>query len=91
MSTQLQTTVMPGRPEPVKDIVYVLYYRVSSRPVPDVKHFVMRTTDMRAVMERTQSYCKRMNLRFVRVEPFMSDLDADERKQTGSLGEEVDD
>lgn len=75
-----QATI-PGEPlnivGPFQD-VYVLRYVERSSHLA-VKFFKMEG-DFRSVIERGKSYCEQMRYRFLRVEPFLSNLQDDINK-----------
>ena len=78
---------MPGKPLESGEIIYTLFYRVSNNPYPLVINFVLKTTDMKVVMERTKRHCDLMNYRFVRVQPFMTDIDKAEKRVNGDYSD----
>jgi len=88
MSTQTATPIKPipqGQSSEgieIKKNLYVLYYRAGNNPHAMQKHF-FQTGDMRQVVDRAKKHCEIMGYRFVRVEPFLFDLSADENKHTG--------
>jgi hypothetical protein len=86
MSTDLKTELLaklPGKPLESGEVLYTLFYRQGNNPHPLQLNFILKTTEMRVVMERTKKHCDLMNYRFVRVQPFMTDLDRAEKVQSG--------
>ena len=55
-----------------------LYYRSGNNPHPRTKIFCFAGT-VRDAVDRAKSHCTNMNLRFISIEPWLSDLDYDER------------
>lgn len=74
------TSLLTGMGE--KKNLYTLYFRRGSNPHPQVKNFFMNGT-MQEVVARAKKHCEVLGCRFVRIEPFISDLAIDERQHTG--------
>lgn len=66
-----------------KKIMYVLHYRKGDNPHPMTKYFFING-DISVAMARARAHCDNMNFRFLRIDPFLSDLEADERRHHGS-------
>lgn len=65
-----------------KKNLYTLFYRSGSNPHPQVKNFFCEGT-IREVIDRAKKHCEIIACRFVRVQPFISNLNADERLHRG--------
>jgi hypothetical protein len=72
----------PSIPVEITKKLYTLYYRRGTNPHSMMKNFEMSGT-LREVVERTKKHCENLGCRFVRVEPFLSDLSNDERLHMG--------
>lgn len=66
-------------------IIWTLYYRANGQPHSLVKNF-NSSAELRDVITRCKDHCDKMNFRFVKVMPFLSDLQADELKNTEYSG-----
>lgn len=70
-----------------KESVFTLYYREGQNPHPMLKNFAFpaqlddktRKHIMQPIVSRAKAHCEKMGYRFIRVVPFMSSLDLDER------------
>jgi hypothetical protein len=69
--------------------IWILYYRQGNAPMPQTKFFQMNGT-WRQVVDKCKDHCTKLNMRFVRAEPFMSDLRADEQRYMDPTGELAD-
>lgn len=58
--------------------LYQLFHRQGSHPGTLIKYFHHRG-EFRSVIQRAQKHCELTNLRFIKVTPFLSDLDAEEK------------
>lgn len=65
-----------------KKIMYVLHYRKGDNPHPMTKYFFV-AGDISIAMARARAHCDNMNFRFLRIDPFLSDLEADEKRHHG--------
>ena len=86
------TVPKPGTPTGVSfdvEHAYILYYIKTPNPHTQMKVFCYKAKDLKEVVQRVKDHCSNMNYRFVRVEPFLKDLNYDERyiTQKDSLGE----
>lgn len=68
--------------EPAKKNMYILHYRKGDNPHPMTKFFFIEG-DIQKAMARARSHCDTMNYRFLRVDSFVSNLEADEQKHLG--------
>lgn len=59
--------------------IFTLYYRQGMNPHPMQKNFKF-TGEFKGAIERGKSHCENMGLRFITVRPFLSELDADEKR-----------
>ena len=87
------TVDLPFSPEDIasgklsgKKNLYTLFFRAGNNPHAMSKHFFL-SGDLRDVVIRAKKHCDTLGYRFVRIEPFISDLAADERKHTGGSDE----
>ena len=69
---------MPPDPED-KPILYILYHRHGNTQHTDFMFFNYKGS-FRDAIERGKAYCQRVNLRFISVKPFLTDLAEDERR-----------
>lgn len=69
-----------------KKNLWTLYFRAGSNPHAMTKHFFLEG-DIRDVVTRAKKHCDTLGYRFIRIEPFISDLALDERKHTGLTDE----
>ncbi len=67
-----------------KGIPYLLFYRQGANPYPQFFLFHHPSHELSKVVERIKKHCELMNLRFVRVQPFLVDLDESEARQFGT-------
>ncbi len=75
----MSTTQAPAQPELTR---YVLYYRFSSEPGGfSIKWFDLKG-DLTSAIRRGREHCLTMQLKFLSVRPFMSDLDKEEKERT---------
>lgn len=76
--TPTETKTPPSKNGSPKDgaIVWTLYY-IRGGPHTQTTHFMLNG-DLRAAYARAKRHCEVMNYRFVRVEPFLIDLDSAE-------------
>jgi len=80
-----QNLTAPGLPhglpsvDPTISTMYVLYYREGQNPHPQMKYFELKG-DFRTVISRVKRHCELMNMRFINVRPFLSNLEEDERR-----------
>jgi hypothetical protein len=66
-----------------KKLLYVLWHRENSNPHPLSKYF-WHEGDLRSAIARGKNHCEKMGIRFIFVRPFLSDLEADEKRHTGT-------
>lgn len=66
----------PGRAEPE---TFILYYIKGPDPHIKQKHFVF-AGEMKDAIQRGKRHCENMSYRFIRVQPFFSSLDEDEKR-----------
>jgi hypothetical protein len=64
--------------------LYTLYYRQGNNPHPMQKNFYSTGANLRETVDIAKKHCENMGLRFIRVQPFINDLRADERVHNGS-------
>lgn len=85
MSTQ------PGLPDVLKSptsrdeskvILWVLHYRQGQNPSPMQKNFESAGTIAR-IVDRAKRHCDAMGYRFIKVQPFLSNLQTDENQAAG--------
>ena len=81
LSDSIQVPGVPGNGD--KPTLYVLYFRQGRNPHPMVKYFFFKG-NIKEAMTRTQNHCETMGVKFLRVEPFLSNLDAEEKAYQGS-------
>jgi len=80
-----QNLTAPGLPhglpqvDPNVSTMYVLYYREGQNPHPQMKYFELKG-EFRQVISRVKRHCELMNMRFINVRPFLSNLEDDERR-----------
>lgn len=69
---------------PVEDgkKLYTLLYRLRQHPAPLAKQFFHKG-EFPQVIQRGKSHCEKMSFIFIRVQPFLSDLSADEDRMSG--------
>lgn len=72
------TTISPEN----KKFLWVLHYRKGNNPHPMTKQFFCEG-ELRSVVERAKKHCETVGERFVRVEPFITDLAQLERQHLG--------
>ena len=86
--SNLKITQSPSHPitEENKKNLYTLFFRAGNNPHAMSKHFFL-SGELRDVVLRAKKHCDTLGYRFVRIEPFISDLAADERKHTGGSDE----
>lgn len=72
-----QAAPSSGKSSASKDgaILWTLWFRAGGNPHSQCLHFQFETVDPRRAYERGKLHCERMNYRFVKVEPFLVDLD----------------
>ena len=70
---------MPDLIPTEQSLLYILYYRHGNTQHTDWKHFNFKGS-FRDAIERGKAHCQKMNLRFISVKPFLSDLVADEAR-----------
>jgi hypothetical protein len=76
----------PGRPltpENLEKPIYVLYYRKGNEHVIQAKHFQSDLRYMHQVISRCKTHCEKVGIRFIKVLPFLVDLDEEERRHLG--------
>ena len=90
LGSQSKTIELPFSMEDVKTgkltekkNLYTLFFRAGNNPHAMSKHFFL-SGELRDVVIRAKKHCDTLGYRFVRIEPFISDLAADERRHTGS-------
>ena len=64
--------------------LYTLYYRQGNNPHPMQKNFYSTGANLRETVDIAKKHCENMGIRFIRVQPFISDIRADERVHNGS-------
>lgn len=67
--------------------VFTLYYRKGNNPHPMVKNFYSNGKDLQEHVRIAKQHCESTNLRFIRLEKFISDLREDERVYSGREAE----
>ena len=73
----------------VKKSLWVLHYRKGNNPHPMTKNF-WHEGSLREVVERAKKHCETVGERFVRLEPFVTDLALTERQHLGLREENAD-
>ncbi len=68
-----------------KGTLYVLFYIHGGNPHPRTKNFFC-DGDMKKAIQMGQNHCTNMSMRFIRVEPFFSDLTAEEKRHSETTG-----
>lgn len=63
--------------------IYTLYFRKGNNPHSMVKNFFATGKDLRENVEIAKKHCETIGARFVRLEPFLSDLRKDEMTHLG--------
>lgn len=79
----------PGIPSSLDDAIenglkkemYVLYYIGGGSPHTQCKFFESELQNFQSIIQRCKDHCLAMGIRFVRVQPFLSDLVGDENKR----------
>ena len=74
---KLDPTVIEG-----KRSLWTLHYRKGNNPHPMTKNF-WHEGSLREVVERVKKHCETLGERFVRLEPFVVDLNLVERQHLG--------
>lgn len=69
--------------------VYILYYRKGNNPHSMVKYFYSVGATLRDTVNIAKKHCEVIGGRFVRIEPFLSDLNKDEILHTGGTIEDI--
>lgn len=80
--TPTTETVKPGIPEEAtkaKPRLFTLTYRQGINPHPMMKNFEF-IGDIHDAVRRAKRHCEVMNMVFIRVTPFIADLDFEERR-----------
>ena len=75
--------ILAGAPGKVKPTMYSLWYRENTNPHPLYKFF-FHEGNLQSAIARGKVHCERMGQRFIFVRPFLSDLNADERRHFGT-------
>lgn len=78
----MSTQTIPSKPAETPKALYTLYYRKGNNPHAMTKNFYFAGS-LREVVERAKKHCETIGGRFVRIEPFVSDLAQDERSHLG--------
>jgi hypothetical protein len=68
----------PGIPIPNAKSLYVLYYRQGANPSYMQKWFEF-SGNLTEAINRGRKHCEIMNMRFLSVRPFLSDLETEEK------------
>jgi len=64
--------------------LFCLWYRERRNPHPQTKYFFFEG-DLRAAIAKGRQHCETTNLVFIHVRPFLSDLEADEKRHLGNF------
>jgi hypothetical protein len=64
--------------------VYTLYFRQGNNPHAMQKNFYSNGANLRETVDIAKKHCENMGIRFIRVQPFLSNLRAEERAHNGT-------
>jgi hypothetical protein len=81
MTTSLESSKILATVAPAISQTFVLYYLHGGNAHVKQKNFNHNGTKESAIT-RGKSHCEVMGYRFIRVEPFFSNLDSDEKRHT---------
>lgn len=70
--------LFPGQPDANFSDIFVLFYRFGSNPHTQSKQF-RHSGNFQDAIARGRRHCELVNLRFIKVEKFFSDLGEEER------------
>lgn len=80
---------MPEVMQKLLSRVYTLYYRKGNNPHSMIKNFYSTGKDMMESVTIAKRHCESIGARFVRLEPFLSDLRKDEQQHMGQVDQGV--
>jgi hypothetical protein len=59
--------------------VFILHHTGGKNPHAMAKFF--KASDLQSAITRGKRYCENLRLRFIRVDPFLTDLDEEEKRE----------
>lgn len=83
VATETPKVNLPEAMNKLLSRVYTLYYRKGNNPHAMTKQFYSTGKDLMETVTIAKRHCENIGARFVRLEPFLSDLLKDERQHMG--------
>jgi hypothetical protein len=77
-----QASLIPTKNEKV---LYSLIYRLRQHPAPLIKNFFFaaqpnKREELQKAIQRGRDHCERINVIFIRVQPFITDFEQEEKR-----------